>query len=325
MVLRYGITSSPKQITKTLVQWIAASTDKTTHVGTFESTGLDEDQIAKKVALLALERLVGTARDVQLHVPQKTLHQHVSSVIDLVPGIRFAEARTEVIDRLEFKVNAIIEDWYRATSQRRDRKHRTVGLSKGMRPSRTIYADASVGENHIAGIGYVIRDTDPNPLTGESSWWVKYGTSSTRTTKQGGSNYAEMQAIRKALLDRAAVTPDVMYNRRSLTIVSDSKRSIDMLKLLRAGNYSIVDAPKSGAILDAAQDIIDALKRVQHVRFVWVEGHSGDMLNHVADDLANWERQHKNAPTKEDKSAREKIIARATREMGHHGIVAQIQ
>lgn len=127
---------------------------------------------------------------------------------------------------------------------------------------------------HIYTDGSCINNGHPNAACG----WAYFIKSDVHEIKGSGgciggtNNQMEMTAVIEAL--KVLSNPITL---QPITIYSDSKYVIETLK----GNFKIHKNHELWAILK------DQVSRFEHIRFIWVKGHSTNKYNNMVDELAN--------------------------------------
>lgn len=145
----------------------------------------------------------------------------------------------------------------------------------------TLACDSSRGRGrNVNGCGYVLAYANgADPIVGAY----------TATSEHGGIRAGELAAIRKGLQATLNHHPVLRDGVGSLKVLTDSRAALDLLERVAAGEHSSADDTDC---VQECKRILGSARGV-NIRFEWVRGHDGHLLNTLADRLAVLARRNR--------------------------------
>ena len=227
---------------------------------------------------LLLEVSVATSEPILLHVTDNTLRKEIGAVVDAFPSVTIAGVARGAIMDLTLRALDVLDadDRDRQLAQEERERQRIAAL-----PELTVATDASKSRRRGVGVACVSEDGLRHQKMVPHVKTVLAG---------------ELLAIELAI-DRFTAHP--------LHILTDSKGALQLLGVVNAEQ----PLPRDGEAAAVADRIRHSLVG-REVRFSWVRGHDGHLLNETADRLAVAVRRAYEAqlPTETRQSIADRIV-----------------
>ncbi|MGO4204000.1 ribonuclease H family protein [Rhodococcus sp. TAF43] len=218
------------------------------------------------------------AEPILLHLTDNTLRKEIDHVLDAFPSITIVGvARGAVADLSRVGLDALDADAGARTTAREELERLRIAAL----PELTVATDASKSRRRGVGVACVSEEGNRHQRMVPNVKTVLTG---------------ELLAIELAI-DR--------FTDRRLHILTDSQAALQHLGVLQS-NWPL---PRDGEAAVVADRIRHSLVG-RHVRFSWVRGHSGHLLNETADRLAVAVRRAHEAqiPTEIRRAVAERIV-----------------
>ncbi|WP_253905220.1 RNase H family protein [Arthrobacter sp. H14] len=156
-----------------------------------------------------------------------------------------------------------------------------AAVEKKLVTGLTLACDASRGKGKdVNGCGWILAYSNgADPAVGGF----------TTVSENGGIRAGELSAIRRGLQSTLALHPVLRDGAGDLTVLTDSMAALDLLERVKEEGYNVHD---SSDCVQEARRILGSARGV-NIRFQWVRGHDGHVLNELADRLAVLSRRNR--------------------------------
>ncbi|WP_430331413.1 ribonuclease H family protein [Rhodococcus sp. ACT016] len=227
---------------------------------------------------LLLEISVAISEAILLHVTDNTLRKEISAVVDAFPSVTIAGvARGAIMDLTLVALDVLdADDRDRQAAQEERERERVAAL-----PELTVATDASKSRRRGVGVACVSEE---------------------------GNRHQKMVPHVKTVVAGELLAIELAIDRfidRRLHILTDSQAALQYLGVTNPDR----PLPRNGEATAVADRIRHSLIG-REVRFAWVRGHNGHLLNETADRLAVAARRAYEAqiPTETRQSIADRIV-----------------